>query len=432
MGGDIYTGVETKVGQFLREHVASGGARGDLQIHTKLVPDIDVLDDFSADSRMCEGVIHRSLNRLGVQCLDLVQFHWWDWAKGDHVKAYAHLASLMERGLVRNIGVTNYDATHLQQLLDAGLPVHCNQVQYSLLDRRVGGAMAQLCVGRGVRLLPYGVLAGGFLSDRWLGKPDPGMDDLPSRSLVKYYLIVEEFGGWAMLQRLLSALRRVATTHSTTIATVAQAWVLSRPAVGGVIVGLSDPSKGHIDASARAFRLAWEIGEAKGEGWEEVNAVLRESAGPHGPFYQLERNKTGPHGSIMRYTCNQMFSPAHVQEFETRLARAKAVFPVISEENGKNMLREAATFPSPERERLGGLVRATLASAMDSKGARAEKRKQLTERHSNELKQLTERQSNARKQSREQRSNERKQTIEQHKIEFREFMDLYYAGFERK
>ena len=96
------------------------------------------------------------------------------------------------------------------------------------------------------------------------------------------------------------------------------------------------------------------------------------------------------------------------------------------------MLREAATFFSPERERLGGLVRATLESAADSKGARAERRKQLTERHSNELKQLTERQSNARKQSREQRSNERKQTIEQHKIEFRKFMDLYYAGFERK
>ena len=108
--------------------------------------------------------------------------------------------------LVKSVGVTNYDAKHLSELLSAGLSVESNQIQYSLLDRRVEATMVDVCDQHGVRLLCYGTLAGGFLSDRWLGKEDPVASEVPldaaslstcltNRSLIKYYLVLREFGG---------------------------------------------------------------------------------------------------------------------------------------------------------------------------------------------------------------------------------------------
>jgi aryl-alcohol dehydrogenase-like predicted oxidoreductase len=63
------------------------------------------------------------------------------------------------------------------------------QVQYSVLDRRAL-EFAPLCRDTGLRLLCYGSLAGGFLTDKWLGKPEPG-DELENRSLVKYKCVAQ-------------------------------------------------------------------------------------------------------------------------------------------------------------------------------------------------------------------------------------------------
>ena len=193
------------MGQHIARYATAGGATSAIKIHTKLVPDLDRLGQI--DRAYCEGVLTRSKNRLGlVRPLDLVLFHWWDWSAGDHVAAYRALCSLRhgDGALVSNVGVTNYDATHLAELLEQQLPVASNQIQYSLLDGRVEAQMAPLCRRHNVKLLCYGVLAGGFLTDRWLGVPEPSLDGLPNRSLVKYKLIIDEFGGWGLFQQLLT------------------------------------------------------------------------------------------------------------------------------------------------------------------------------------------------------------------------------------
>jgi aryl-alcohol dehydrogenase-like predicted oxidoreductase len=124
---DIYTGVEELIGKFTKECKQ-------VQIHTKYVPDLDALPRLT--KAYTEKIIDRSLIRLGVERLDMVQFHWWDYSIPYFVDTAFHLVDLQKAGKIRCIGVTNFDALHLRELLDAGIPVIANQVQYSVFDNR--------------------------------------------------------------------------------------------------------------------------------------------------------------------------------------------------------------------------------------------------------------------------------------------------------
>ena len=74
---DIYTGAEELLGRFVMELKGSGHYREeDIQIHTKFVPDKDVLPVINME--YTEGIVDRSLKRMQREALDLVQFHWWD------------------------------------------------------------------------------------------------------------------------------------------------------------------------------------------------------------------------------------------------------------------------------------------------------------------------------------------------------------------
>ena len=100
----------------------------------------------------------------------------------------------------------------MRAIIEAGIPLASMQVQYSVLDRRPENGLSALCRAHGVGLICYGSVAGGFLSDRWLGQQEPAQP-LANRSLVKYKLIIDDFGGWTLFQELLRALRRVADRH---------------------------------------------------------------------------------------------------------------------------------------------------------------------------------------------------------------------------
>ncbi|NDE02793.1 MAG: hypothetical protein EBZ91_13900 [Gammaproteobacteria bacterium] len=123
-------------------------------------------------------------------------------------------------------------------MVEGGVPVVSHQVQYSLLDERPRGAMAEYCAAQGIGLLCYGTVAGGFLSNAWLGREAPV--ELGNRSLTKYRLIIDEFGGWDMFQQLLELLQRVALRHGADIASVATRLVLDRPGVAAAIVGATN------------------------------------------------------------------------------------------------------------------------------------------------------------------------------------------------
>jgi len=223
-----------------------------------------------------------------------VQLHWWDYDVPGYVDAAAWLDELRRAGKIRHVGLTNFDQRRLAEIIAAGVPVVSHQVQYSVLDRRPANGLAVQCAGHGVGLLCYGALAGGFLSDRYRARPSPAAP-LENRSLVKYRLIIDEFGGWDRFQDMLGALGQIAARHQVGIGAVALRWVLDQPGVSGVIVGARHAR--HLDQIVQACALALDDDDRA-----SVARVQSESKGPAGDAYDLERVKGGPHASVMRYT----------------------------------------------------------------------------------------------------------------------------------
>lgn len=295
---DHYIGVEQLIGDFRREALAAGDTAlvAPLKIHTKYVPDLDTIATTSAaDAR---AIIDRSLARLGQERLDLVQFHWWDYAVPRYVEVAGFLRDLQREGKIDLIGITNFSTARTREMLAAGIPIAAAQIQYSLLDHRPEQSFESLCREHGIALLCYGTLAGGFLSDRWLGAAEPA-EPHENRSLTKYKLIIDDFGGWDLFQALLAALRRVADRHGADIAQVAMRYSLDLPSVKGIIVGVRRGA--HLASHRDVFRLRLTATDRA-----EIDAVLAERTGPEGDVYELERDRNGRHGRIMRYNQNRV------------------------------------------------------------------------------------------------------------------------------
>ena len=291
---DIYTGVEELYGRFLQRW-RSTSATTPVRVHTKFVPDFEALAD--VDEPYVRRIIERSLTRLGVEALDLVHYYWWRDDVPGMEQTALWLAALQGEGKIRHIGVTNLDVDRVRRIEDAGVRILSNQVQYSVLDRRPEAALKDHCLERGSGLLCFGALAGGFLTDRWLGAPPP-TGELDNRSLVKYRLIIDEFGGWNAYQALLSELRSVADEHASDVATVAVRFVLDQPSVAAVIFGATRLGQVERNLCALSLRLT-EDDHAR------IRRHLDAAPGPAGPVFGLERDRDGPHSSIMRYNLNR-------------------------------------------------------------------------------------------------------------------------------
>jgi aryl-alcohol dehydrogenase-like predicted oxidoreductase len=297
---DIYTGVEELIGDFRARYLKSKGteALSALKVHTKFVPDLDILPVISKTH--VRRVIEQSLRRLRMERLDLVQFHWWDYGVPGCVETALWLKELQQEGKIDLIGGTNFDTPHTLALLEAGIPLVSMQVQYSLLDARPERRLVKACRENDVHLLCYGSVAGGFLSDRWLGQPEP-TPPFENRSLTKYKLIIDDFGGWALFQKLLRTLRSIADRHAVDISTVASRAMLDRPQVAAVIVGARNRS--HLAANLAITQLRLAAADHR-----EIDAVLSERCIPEGDTFTLERDRSGRHGSIMKYNLNKQAS----------------------------------------------------------------------------------------------------------------------------
>lgn len=288
---DIYTGVEALIGRFL---AGRGSGATPVQVHTKYVPDRSTLAT-CGDAEVAAAV-DRSLTRLGVERLDLVQFHWWDYDMPRWRDVAEALTRQRQAGKIRHIGLTNFDTPHVEALVAAGVPVVSHQVQYSLLDVRPAARMAPACAARGIQLLCYGALAGGFFAEHWIDRPEPPFPHA-NRSRTKYHLIIEEFSGWARFQALLRALAAIARRHDASIGAVAIRWVLDRPQVGAAIVGAT--SARHLADTLRAASLVLDDDDRAA-----IDAAIGPRTGPAGDVYALERVKDGRHAGIMRYELN--------------------------------------------------------------------------------------------------------------------------------
>ena len=126
--GDIYTGVEELYGGLIKALHYRGIRDADIRIFTKLVPDLDVIHAGSVDRAYVRSVVRRSLNRLGVRNLSLVQFHWWDYHFPGYLAALDALHELVKEGIIDNIGLTNFDAEHTREIIEAGIPIVSIQV----------------------------------------------------------------------------------------------------------------------------------------------------------------------------------------------------------------------------------------------------------------------------------------------------------------
>ncbi|OCW59464.1 aldo/keto reductase [Hoeflea olei] len=293
---DIYTGVEALIGEFRAEYGRLRGteALSKIKVHTKFVPDLGNLATLSK-ADVAKG-IETSLSRLGLEQLNLVQFHWWDYEIDRQVEVATWLADLRREGKIANIGGTNFDTVQMSRILDAGVPLVSMQVQYSLIDDRPSRAMVEAAMAAGVSLLCYGSVAGGLFSERWLGAPEPEAP-FENRSLTKYKLIVDEFGGWALFQDLLSALAGIAARHTSDIASIASRAILERPGVAAVIVGARN--RNHLERNLAIPEIALST-----EDFAAIDAVLSRANPVPGDIYTLERDRTGKHGAVMKYNLN--------------------------------------------------------------------------------------------------------------------------------
>lgn len=281
---DIYEGTEALLGEF-RRSLANPDV---VQVHTKYVPDKNSLHRLKPAD--VDAAIERSLRRLNVECIDLIQFHWWSCEVPGIDVVIEQLVRAQAAGKIRLIGVTNFDTSHLRQMMESGTPIVSMQTQYSLLDRRPETSLADYTVKSGVHLLAYGALAGGFLSERWLGEQPPRQ---MNRSLQKYRLIIDEAGGWEQFQKLMRVLRSIAGKHDAAIASVAARWVLDRPAVAAVILGIGRKSRVAQHAEIAALSLHDDDEQA-------ISEQLTTQPVPPGDTYELERKPDGPHAKIIK------------------------------------------------------------------------------------------------------------------------------------
>ena len=221
--------------------------------------------------------IMRSLDRMESKCIDMMQLHWWMYEHPGYIDALAEMAKLRDEGLFRHIGLTNFNADHLDMLLAHGLPVVSNQVSFSLLDRRAAGVLSAVCARYGARLLAYGTLGGGFLTDRWVGKPEPTQGDIADWSKSKYKRFVDEIGGWPALQAILGAAHAIARKHGVSVANVATRWVLEQPAVAAVIVGARLGESEHRADNLKLFSFSLDA-----EDHDRLNVAFAQTKNPPG------------------------------------------------------------------------------------------------------------------------------------------------------
>jgi len=231
---DIYGPAEEFIGQFRRRLLKLKGKEEleRVQSLTKWVPQPGkVTRSFVNDN------INRSVRRMSVSSVDLLQFHWWDYDNPYYMDALRYLSDLRDEGLIKHIGLTNFDTERMQIMIDSGLRIVSNQVQYSIIDRRPEVKMIPFCLEHNISLLAYGSICGGLISERYLGTVEPSTAELNTASLRKYKQMIDAWGGWDLFQKLLLTLKSIAQKYDVSIVNVATNYILAKAAVAGVIIG---------------------------------------------------------------------------------------------------------------------------------------------------------------------------------------------------
>jgi aryl-alcohol dehydrogenase-like predicted oxidoreductase len=251
---DIYGPAEDFIGEFRRSLLTPKGKEelDKTQALTKWVPQ---------PGRITRSIvkenIERSLRRMNVSSLDLLQFHWWDYNNPYYMDALNYLSELRDEGRIKHIGLTNFDTERIQIMRDSDIQIVSNQVQYSIIDRRPEVKMIPFCLKHNITILAYGSICGGLLSESYLGRTrQPSTLELNTLSLRKYMKMIEAWGGWSLFQELLSTLKRIAEKYNVSIANVATRYILDKSAVAGVIIGVRLGIADHRNNNVQVFNFS--------------------------------------------------------------------------------------------------------------------------------------------------------------------------------
>jgi aryl-alcohol dehydrogenase-like predicted oxidoreductase len=217
-----------------------------------------------------------SLRRLGVERIDLYQFHWPDETGAVIEDSWATMLKLMEEGKVRAAGVSNFTVELLNRC-EAIRHVDSLQPPFSLINRAVGDQEIAWCEAHETGVICYSPMQSGLLTDSFSAQRVSALasDDWRRRS--------PEFNEPNLSRNLAlrDSLRPIAKRHNTSVSSIALAWVLAWPGVTGAIVGARSPKQveGWIDAAGVKLSTQ-EIGE--------IAAALRKTQAGRGPAAPAE------------------------------------------------------------------------------------------------------------------------------------------------
>jgi aryl-alcohol dehydrogenase-like predicted oxidoreductase len=224
--------------------------------------------NLSPDSirRECEA----SLRRLGVERIDLYQFHWPD--AGTRVEdSWSAMVKLIEEGKVRAVGVSNFDAALLERC-EAIRHVDSLQPPFSLIDRAAAKKDIPWCASHDTGVICYSPMQSGLLTESFTAQRVAALaeDDWRRRAA--------EFQQPRLGRNLAlrDALQPIAQRHETSVSCIAIAWVLSWPGVSGAIVGARTPQQVDGWIGAAAIKLTR-------RDLDEIAAAIRHSSAGTGP-----------------------------------------------------------------------------------------------------------------------------------------------------
>ena len=267
---------EEVVGQFLRTLPAADRP----YVFTKCGLEWDPQDRMKVSRRTLEpDSIRRecevSLRRLGVERIDLYQFHWPDEGGVPIEDSWDVMTRLIEQGKIRAAGVSNFSVELLERC-EARRHVDSLQPPFSMIKRDVAGAQLPWCAAHGTGVISYSPMQSGILTDAFSAARVAAFaaDDWRRRGL--------EFKSPNLERNLVlrDALKPIAAKHQTTVGAVAIAWVLTWPGITGAIVGAR--SAGQVDGWLPAATLTLDSHDL-----DDITRAIERSGAGTGPAAKL-------------------------------------------------------------------------------------------------------------------------------------------------
>ena len=178
-----------------------------------------------------------SLKRLGVDAIDLYQIHWPN-PEEDIEEGWGALAELKEQGLVRHIGVSNFEVQHIRRIQQIA-QIETLQPPYNLIERDVERELLPFAENEGIGVIVYSPMGSGLLTGRMTRERIAGLPDDDWRKHDSRFNEPQLSQNLELVERL----KAVADRHGTVPGAVAIAWALRNPTVDGAIVGFRSPEQ---------------------------------------------------------------------------------------------------------------------------------------------------------------------------------------------